>query len=203
MAFIVLAFQFYLPEHANGRPFAVDMLRFDLLQIEDSVEIRWTTATETNSDRFLLQRSADGFTYTDVCVVRAAGNSIQQQSYVFRDKPPLNGNYYYRLRQHDADGSATSYPPRLLSYQSGAVSFAVGWQPGGLLVSINAGSPWPVSIAVFTLEGTVLATAESVLVPGDNKIVFDFAGTAPPAGPVVVRAATDRQAWVKKLAPRS
>jgi hypothetical protein len=67
--------------------------------------LRWTTASEYNTDYFLLERSSDGRDFNAVGRHAAAGSSSQSVAYQFADPQPLTATTYYRLRQADRDGS--------------------------------------------------------------------------------------------------
>jgi hypothetical protein len=68
---------------------------------------KWTTAMEVNNKEFILQRSADGMTFTDVKTLPGAGNSSNPRSYSTTDESPLPGISFYRLKQVDFDGTTT------------------------------------------------------------------------------------------------
>jgi hypothetical protein len=68
-------------------------------------ELEWTTASENNSERFDVQRSADGNHWETIDAVAAAGSSQQARTYRAIDPSPFPLTYY-RLRLVDADGSS-------------------------------------------------------------------------------------------------
>ncbi len=82
----------------------VDLRAIDL---DDHVIVRWTTGSETGSELFTIERSADGSYFSDVGTVAAAGHSSSIRDYEFVDRAPLEGTSYYRLRERDLDGSTT------------------------------------------------------------------------------------------------
>ncbi|MEO0733659.1 MAG: T9SS type A sorting domain-containing protein, partial [Bacteroidota bacterium] len=69
------------------------------------VRLNWSTATETNNDRFDVERSRDGQTFTKIGEVAGAGNASAIRDYTFLDPAPFDGDNYYRLRQVDLDGT--------------------------------------------------------------------------------------------------
>ena len=78
---------------------------------KQSVQLQWSTQTETNTDRFGVERnSGDGWRY--VGEVAAAGFSRTELNYEFLDREAPIGILYYRLRQTDFDGSYTYSPIR-------------------------------------------------------------------------------------------
>lgn len=66
--------------------------------------IDWATASEENTDRFVVEHSRDGTVYTEVGTVAAAGNSSSVRSYKYTHSKPEPGMHYYRIRQVDIDG---------------------------------------------------------------------------------------------------
>ncbi len=72
-------------------------------------ELTWTTKTEINNAYFIIERSADGSTFTslsDKINSKASnGNSSISLDYAYTDITPLKGINYYRLLQVDKDGS--------------------------------------------------------------------------------------------------
>ncbi|HSK11996.1 MAG TPA: PKD domain-containing protein, partial [Phnomibacter sp.] len=68
-------------------------------------QLNWATASESNSDRFIVERSADGLQFTNIGELKAAGNSASNRAYVYIDRNPANGKNFYRLKMQDLDGS--------------------------------------------------------------------------------------------------
>lgn len=72
------------------------------------VDLNWTTATESNSDHFSVQRSTNaGESWSEIGTVGAAGNSNTPLNYSFTDSKPGQGTSEYRLQLVDKDGSFT------------------------------------------------------------------------------------------------
>ncbi len=65
--------------------------------------LQWETASEQNTDYFIVERSADGMNYTAIGRVDAAGNSTTAKDYSYTDSNPNSGYSYYRLKQVDKD----------------------------------------------------------------------------------------------------
>ncbi len=89
----------------NTTPLPVELLSFSGELVNGDVHLNWSTATEVNSDYFVVERSLDGTNFEEVDVVSAAGNSNSVIEYASTDENPLSGESYYRLRQVDKDGS--------------------------------------------------------------------------------------------------
>jgi hypothetical protein len=71
------------------------------------VILHWTTSTETNNDGFGVQRSETGDQngWENIGFVKGNGTTTVQKNYSFEDKNLSEGNYKYRLKQVDYDGS--------------------------------------------------------------------------------------------------
>ncbi len=85
-------------------PLPVLLNEFTAQKEENSVLLKWTTAQEINSSRFVVEKSRDGRTWRDIGSVNAAGNSTSISNYNFYDNAPFSGVNYYRLKQIDRDG---------------------------------------------------------------------------------------------------
>jgi len=66
--------------------------------------LTWETATETNSDYFVIERSFNANQFSEIGRVNAAGTSYENQSYSFTDQW-AGAEMYYRLKQVDIDGT--------------------------------------------------------------------------------------------------
>jgi len=83
----------------------VELLSFTAALNENVVDLDWTTASESNSDFFTLERSGDASNFTFLTNVKGAGTSTGRLDYHRVDEHPLQGTSYYRLKQTDLDGS--------------------------------------------------------------------------------------------------
>jgi hypothetical protein len=83
----------------------VEFLFIEAEALETVNEVRWATASERNSDHFVVERRSEYGEYEAIGLVAAAGYSVQRTDYRFVDKTPLQGRTYYRLKQMDMDDS--------------------------------------------------------------------------------------------------
>jgi len=81
----------------------VTLLTFNAAKHDKAVQLDWATTQEINSKHFVVERSADGISWTAIATVNAAGNSNTQKNYSYTDNKPLNGGNFYRLKLVDAD----------------------------------------------------------------------------------------------------
>lgn len=82
----------------------VELSSFTATAFENSVILKWSTATETNNQGFEIQKKIDSDFYS-IGFVRGAGSTTELQNYSFTDRNLVNGKYEYRIKQIDYDGS--------------------------------------------------------------------------------------------------
>jgi hypothetical protein len=73
------------------------------------VNVNWATAMEKGDKYFIVQRSADSVSFTNLDTVSAA-SSGGGASYQYTDTDPLTGPGYYRLDRLDSTGKDSLYP---------------------------------------------------------------------------------------------
>lgn len=74
------------------------------------VRLRWATATEHTTGRFIVERLHGTEDWAPIGEVAAQGSSEQEVRYDFTDATAETGHNYYRLRMVDLDGSVTFSP---------------------------------------------------------------------------------------------
>lgn len=85
-------------------PLPVEILSLNANPSKGIVGIAWSTASEFNSNYFLVQRTKDGNTFENAGRVNASGNCSTVKKYSFEDCEPYYGVSYYRLKEVDNDG---------------------------------------------------------------------------------------------------
>ncbi|MCC2544888.1 IPT/TIG domain-containing protein [Hymenobacter sp. BT175] len=165
--------EFYLT--GTEGPLPVKLVSFTAEQRGPAVELAWRTASENNSDRFEVERSADGRTFERLGTVAAQGNSSRASDYAFLDGryPDAISLLYYRLRQVDRDGTFSYSPVRPVRVSARPTA--------GLLLFPNP------TTGAATLTGTE---------PGTAVTVYDALGRQ------VLTATTDATGVVELVLPR-
>jgi len=88
----------------GASPLPIELLAFTAVPVENKVNIKWETATETNNAFFTVEKSKDGVNFTKVIDVPGAGTSTSYREYAETDYQPYGGTSYYRLKQTDFNG---------------------------------------------------------------------------------------------------
>ena len=103
----VTGIELYAFTKSDG-PFPVELTRLDATMDGPSVNLVWTTASETDNAGFEVQRQpADGTSWTNLGSVEGSGTTNQPTTYRFEDDDLPFGvdSFRYRLRQVDTDGT--------------------------------------------------------------------------------------------------
>jgi len=99
----------------SSQPLPVELVSFTAEALGADALLKWATASEKNNDRFEVEASADGRTFRRIGQVPGHGSSTQPHAYQLTDAAIARYGVsvvYYRLRQVDADGTASYSPVR-------------------------------------------------------------------------------------------
>ncbi len=88
----------------------VELASFSYCVNGNNVELKWTTATETNNQGFQVERSQKSDVksqngWESIGFVNGNGTTTENSDYSYIDKNLQPGKYFYRLKQTDMDGS--------------------------------------------------------------------------------------------------
>lgn len=84
----------------------VELCSFDLDVYDCSVELNWMTCSEKNNAFFFVERSENGFEWTQIAALEGMMNSTSKTDYSYADaERKSSGTHYYRLVQEDLDGT--------------------------------------------------------------------------------------------------
>ncbi|MBH8559265.1 T9SS type A sorting domain-containing protein [Hymenobacter negativus] len=140
------------------RPLPVELTSFTAEAENGKVQLRWNTASERNSAKFVVERSATGEGFSAVRDVAAQGNSTTATAYATTDATPLAGLSYYRLRQVDLDGSAEYSPVITVSRKASYESISLYPNPATdrLTLDLTAVAAAPCEVRLLSLTGQLL-----------------------------------------------
>ncbi|MBS1947227.1 MAG: T9SS type A sorting domain-containing protein [Bacteroidetes bacterium] len=99
-------------------PLPVTFISFTASQQNTAAVLYWTTTNEIKNERFEIEKSNNGTTYTSIGSVLAATNAANVHNYSFTDANPTQGNNYYRLKQIDLDGNYSYSQVYLLQFNA-------------------------------------------------------------------------------------
>ena len=166
-----------------ANPLPVKLISFEVKENNGAASITWSTASERNSDYFVVERSQNGQKFTDLKRVDAAGNSTSIKNYAVVDPSPLPGVSYYRLRQVDINGKFENFGPKAFnnsnSKQSSAAlkSFTVSPNPFRTDLTLHFESiiSGTMPMQIFTQQGTRVYSGNIDVSEGSNNNSFPLA----------------------------
>jgi hypothetical protein len=87
-------------------PLPVELVSFTSEVIDNNITLNWTTATETNNQGFeILRLTQNDNDWQIISFITGHGTTTEPQFYSFTDEALQPGNYQYKLKQIDYDGS--------------------------------------------------------------------------------------------------
>jgi hypothetical protein len=89
----------------------VDLLSFTAKCDNNFINLKWSTASENNSDYFSVERSTNEIDWINVGNVSGAGNSSSLIEYYFSDFGLYSEISYYQLKQTDFNGEFKIFNP--------------------------------------------------------------------------------------------
>lgn len=161
----------------------VELVAFTGESFKNTINLEWSTASETNNYGFEIQRKANkSETWEKVGFVSGKGTTNVPQSYQFSEKITQLGNYNYRLKQIDSDGSF-ELSKELTIVVAGPKEFALSqnypnpFNPNTTIqfeVPMVASGNATVSLQVFDLLGRLVRTlVNNTVSAGYHEIQWD------------------------------
>jgi hypothetical protein len=135
---------------------------------DGEVLLNWTTASEFNSQAFLVQRSEDGIHFQTIATVPSAGNSAQLRTYSIVDTSAETTSNYYRLVEIDQDGKQTIYS--FIHVRCGEVNgMNVYYNQPNVVVEVSSTTDKPISLNVFEISGKLIHQENKLVQRGYNS----------------------------------
>ncbi|OUJ75953.1 T9SS type A sorting domain-containing protein [Hymenobacter crusticola] len=181
-------------------PLPVELSAFSARRLGTAVVCRWTTASEKNSAKFIIERSADGRDFQAIGTVAAAGTSTAMHTYSFTDQQPLAGVAYYRLRQVDEDATESFSPVVTVAGCAQCLADNVLITPNpssGLFELYTNLESIIVSGTVRNAIGKTIVTLDQQVPVGPQRLLLDL--TQQPAGVYLMQLQTSSGSFVRKI----
>lgn len=159
----------------------VELATFEAARSGASVQLVWTTASETNNAGFRVERRiAETEAFVSLGFVNGRGTTSEPQRYQFRDADLKNvyGPVDYRLKQVDLDGT-TEYSPTIrvdLGHPERLAFKNLGANPVSLATQLEYNLPREerVTLRVYNVLGQeVAALVNERQGPGTHSVEFD------------------------------
>ncbi|MBD3636012.1 MAG: T9SS type A sorting domain-containing protein [Crocinitomicaceae bacterium] len=153
----------------------VELYEFNAYCLGDMVVLKWTTLSEAHNDYFEIERSSDGTLWETMGTIPGAGNTVEVSNYIFRDKNPLSGVTYYRLKQVDFNGEYTYHKVVSTECDGNSNWMLIYPNPSikGSDVTINSLVDQSATLMIYNTENKLLSTVPIDLSKGLNVYHLD------------------------------
>ncbi|MGB5847057.1 MAG: T9SS type A sorting domain-containing protein [Ignavibacteriaceae bacterium] len=191
-------------EDAIASPTPVELVSFTGKISNGNVLLNWITATEVNNYGWEVQRTFEGDSfYETIGFIEGAGNSNSPQNYFFEDKPVQYGNYIYRIKQIDNDGTCEYNGTVRILYEHNQPgeeylsSYPNPFNPQtNIVIAINYKSF--VKLNIYNSIGEMVKTLYSGLLD-EGEYNFSLNGQTFSSGIYIVMLQTDREILKHKV----
>jgi len=138
------------------------------------IMLDWSTCMEESNSMFIIERSDDGISFTNIGAVKGSGNSKTLHEYNFLDINARAEQIYYRLRQIDFDGSfsfsqvlsvSKKTPNNFMIAHMSSITAVKSFE-----VTIDAFKSGQLTYELIDQQGNTIMTKQKNVVNGSNKV---------------------------------
>lgn len=145
----------------------VSLSNFSVTPKNNSALLKWTTASESNTDWFIVKKSINASLYAEVARFKAAGNSSVVQHYSFTDENTGTAYkyIYYELQIINKDGSSTLSSIQKFINNNAVKRLVTQINPnpvasmGHLMFQFNAESQGEMKVQLYDVNGKMILQA--------------------------------------------
>lgn len=138
----------------------VELFSFEGRATSNGNLLEWITLSESNNERFEVERSQDGKNFTTIGEIIAVGNSQTRITYSYLDKTVDCGLHYYRLVQFNNNGQATIFSTISIERGQGTDGEGIDLSPVPSRDMLNVSfqsAAHSVSITLFDTKGQAVS----------------------------------------------
>jgi hypothetical protein len=148
----------------------VKLSDFSAKAVNNSSALNWTTETEINTSRFIIEKSTDNISFIEAGTVNAKNNTATATSYSFTDSKPSNGINYYRLKMVDMDGSFETSKVVEVRFSSLAVNSGLFPNPCSDYLTVQHAASREAFITVYNTSGMAVLKTNATANAAQTKI---------------------------------
>jgi hypothetical protein len=156
----------------------VELTAFTVNVTGNNVKLNWNTATELNNSGFDIERKSANEQFEKIGYVAGFGTTSEPKAYSFTDAKVAVGNFTYRLKQVDFDGSY-EYSNEINVDVTGPAQYSLDqnypnpFNPS-TLIKYSVAQDGFVNVSIFNLLGEKVATlVNSNIKAGSYEINFN------------------------------
>jgi len=155
----------------------VELLSFTFQTSDNDVILNWVSATETNNSGYEIERKSDG-EFSTIAFISGYGTTTETHHYSYTDENLAPGEYTYRLKQIDLDGTFYYYDPLVVQVSAPAVfaldqNYPNPFNPS-TKIAFSLAADSKVSLKVFDVLGQEVASLVNTnIAAGAHNVDFD------------------------------
>lgn len=137
-------------------------------------QLNWTISSNARPERFEIQRSADGRTFTSIGSVNGVSSKFL---YDFEDAGMLQGNNFYRLKMYDKDGSVNF--SKIITLMNGSDGFYITSMLPTIVydrarVNVSSSKRGSVQLVVSDLNGRIVYQQIAAITAENQEIWLEL-----------------------------
>ena len=145
-------------------PLPVTLVSFSVKAEAAAVNVNWATTSETNSEKFEIQRSADAKNWNPLSSVAARGESKSKADYHFTDMNPLNGQNFYRLKMIDRNGTFAYSRINSVRLNGEPASVSIYPNPAAHILNVTSEGNQVQKVEIYNQAGQLVTGSETASV---------------------------------------
>jgi hypothetical protein len=153
---------------------AVTVVDWDAAYYNGTVYLQFTTTSEKDISHFIIERSFDGYNFSDLVMLVASGNSDIKRYYAFSDLLPASnhGIICYRLKAIQIDGSERVTDVKTIRTFKAKITAGIATYPNPVVSELRVTVPdnWQGKALTYQVINANGQLVQSLNVPTANKI---------------------------------
>ena len=178
----------------------IELSRFGANVANSNVNLSWETLSETNNEKFLVERSFNGKDFSTIAELAGAGTTLATKNYAFEDKTAAATAYkvaYYRLKNVSFDGREDVSKLVVVKLRETATATITSIAPSKSTMSFTSEENTDVTVSIFNLNGQVVTSKVIASEKGLNQVDIDFSNLE--QGMYIVNLKTNTSSVSKKF----
>jgi hypothetical protein len=174
-------------------------LSFTAEEVHGNALLTWKTADEMNVDKYIVEHSYNGVSFSAVGSV-AAKNTSGTNTYTFLHTNLTPGIHYYRIRRVDLNGVTELSDTHSIKISTQGANLVIRPNPvsGNMLtLSVNVAQNTRSAVQVLSMDGKMMSKSTVNLTAGSNLVNVDISFV--PAGVYLLEMQLNDELIVKKF----
>ena len=175
-------------------PLPVSLLSFTATLLDNTVNIKWSTANEINNDFFTIEKSVNGIEWTAIATIDAVESNQNVNFYETTDLSPVNGIQYYRLKQTDLNGQSKYYDKAFVNLTPSKPEIVAYPNPCSDVLSVNLKTSEQSDLKLLNAFGQIVYSEST---SEQSQVKIDL--TQLPAGVYVLEVAVNNEVSTARI----